>query len=107
MPGSQGPKQSGSVMVPTLVPTHTSETSLSSVLSFLAGGGDKLRSSKELVADCKLEELLLLLPPPLPPPFTGCSCLTVEVEPTVVEAGLGGGPDDDPLFPPAPAVAAL
>lgn len=27
VPGSQGPKQSGSVMVPTLVPTHTSVTS--------------------------------------------------------------------------------
>lgn len=27
VPGSQGPRQSGSVMVPTLVPTHTSALS--------------------------------------------------------------------------------
>lgn len=45
VPGSQGPKQSGSVIVPTLVPTQTSFVSLSSVLIFLAGGGDELRSS--------------------------------------------------------------
>lgn len=39
VPGSQGPKQSGSVIVPTDVPTQTSTISFGSHLIFLAGGG--------------------------------------------------------------------
>lgn len=39
MPGSQGPRQSGSVMVPTDVPTQTSTMSFASHLTFLKGGG--------------------------------------------------------------------
>lgn len=39
VPGSHGPKHSGSVIVPTDVPTHMSATSRGSVLIFLAGGG--------------------------------------------------------------------
>lgn len=38
VPGSQGPKQSGSVIVPTEVPTQTSTISFGSHLIFLAGG---------------------------------------------------------------------
>lgn len=38
MPGSQGPKQSGSVIVPTEVPTHTSIISFDSHFIFLDGG---------------------------------------------------------------------
>lgn len=39
VPGSQGPKQSGSVIVPTDVPTQTSTISFGSHFIFLAGGG--------------------------------------------------------------------
>lgn len=39
VPGSQGPKQSGSVIVPTEVPTQTSTMSFGSHLCRLAGGG--------------------------------------------------------------------
>lgn len=39
VPGSHGPKQSGSVIVPTDVPTHTSTISFGSHLTFLYGGG--------------------------------------------------------------------
>lgn len=39
MPGSQGPRQSGSVIVPTDVPTHTSTMSFGSHFTFLNGGG--------------------------------------------------------------------
>jgi hypothetical protein len=39
VPGSHGPKQSGSVIVPTDVPTHTSTISLTSTFIFFAGGG--------------------------------------------------------------------
>lgn len=39
VPGSHGPRQSGSVMVPTEVPTHTSTISLGSHLCRFAGGG--------------------------------------------------------------------
>lgn len=39
VPGSQGPKQSGSVIVPTEVPTQTSTISFGSHLCRLAGGG--------------------------------------------------------------------
>lgn len=44
MPGSHGPRQSGSVIVPTDVPTHTSTISFGSNLIFLAGGGLVLSS---------------------------------------------------------------
>lgn len=39
VPGSHGPRQSGSVIVPTDVPTHTSTISFKSLLWRLAGGG--------------------------------------------------------------------
>lgn len=39
VPGSHGPKQSGSVIVPTDVPTHTSTISFGSHFIFLKGGG--------------------------------------------------------------------
>lgn len=39
VPGSHGPRQSGSVIVPTEVPTHTSTISLGSHLCRFAGGG--------------------------------------------------------------------
>lgn len=39
VPGSHGPKQSGSVIVPTDVPTHTSTISFGSHFIFFAGGG--------------------------------------------------------------------
>lgn len=42
VPGSQGPRQSGSVIVPTDVPTQTSTISLGSHLCRLAGGGLEL-----------------------------------------------------------------
>lgn len=42
VPGSHGPRQSGSVIVPTDVPTHTSTISLGSHLCRLAGGGLEL-----------------------------------------------------------------
>lgn len=42
VPGSQGPRQSGSVIVPTEVPTQTSTMSLGSHLCRLAGGGLEL-----------------------------------------------------------------
>lgn len=53
MPGSQGPRQSGSVIVPTDVPTQTSTISLGSHLIFFVGGG--------LVFSSQFVDVLLLL----------------------------------------------
>lgn len=74
VPGSHGPKQSGSVIVPTDVPIHTSTISLGSHLIFLAGGG--------LVLSSQIDDVLELLDdefdeetvdedefPPAPPPI--------------------------------------
>lgn len=55
VPGSHGPKQSGSVMVPTEVPTQMSTISFGSHLIFFAGGG--------LIVSSRLfDDLLLLMP---------------------------------------------
>lgn len=55
VPGSHGPKQSGSVMVPTEVPTQMSTVSLGSHLIFFAGGG--------LIVSSRLFDVMLLLSP--------------------------------------------
>lgn len=73
-------------MVPTLVPTQASETSLFSVLSFLAGGGDELLSSMEMEGCIwTVDEA----------PTLACSGLAADPW-AVAAAGLGGGPGDGP-----------
>lgn len=49
VPGSQGPKHSGSVMVPTLVPTHTSDMSCKFIgeLCIDARERDKFRNARD------------------------------------------------------------
>lgn len=49
MPGSHGPRQSGSVIVPTDVPTQISTISFGSHLIFFAGGGLVLSSQFEVL----------------------------------------------------------
>lgn len=56
MPGSHGPKQSGSVIVPTLVPTHTSTISLGSNLIFFVGGGLVLSSQFDVLLDDEFDD---------------------------------------------------
>lgn len=57
VPGSQGPRQSGSVIVPTDVPTHTSTISFGSHLCRFAGGGLALPLSSS--SDSPVNALLL------------------------------------------------
>lgn len=64
VPGSQGPRQSGSVIVPTDVPTHTSTISFGSHLCRLAGGGLALPLSSS--SDSPASALLLEEDAPLP-----------------------------------------
>jgi hypothetical protein len=47
VPGSHGPKQSGSVIVPTEVPTHTSTISFGSHFKRFTGGEDTFESSED------------------------------------------------------------
>lgn len=63
VPGSHGPRQSGSVMVPTEVPTHTSTISLGSHLCRFAGGGLVLflSSLSNVDADSPLNKCELLV----------------------------------------------
>lgn len=51
MPGSHGPRQSGSVIVPTDVPTQTSTISLGSHLIFFGGGEFVLSSQFDVLHD--------------------------------------------------------
>lgn len=64
MPGSHGPRQSGSVIVPTDVPTQTSTISLGSHLCRFAGGGLELPLSSSSDDDevCSPAASVLLLP---------------------------------------------
>lgn len=87
VPGSHGPKQSGSVIVPTEVPTHISTISFGSVFIFFAGGGLALSSHLTLavlMADDPAEPLLVLELP-----------LLVEVEADVFGVEFNGA---DELF---------
>lgn len=61
MPGSHGPKQSGSVMVPTDVPTHISTISFGSLFIFFAGGGLVLSSELDDVAELDVDESVVPL----------------------------------------------
>lgn len=87
VPGSQGPKHSGSVMVPTLVPTHTSDMSFGSeaeVLNFLAGGG--------LAAVSMASSVVEMIEDPLPGTAASFVCSGLAAGPAAVAlAGLGGG----------------
>lgn len=56
MPGSHGPKQSGSVIVPTDVPTHTSTISFGSNLIFFVGGGLVLSSQLDVLLDDEFDD---------------------------------------------------
>lgn len=56
MPGSHGPKQSGSVIVPTDVPTHTSTISFGSNLIFFVGGGLVLSSQFDVLLDDEFDD---------------------------------------------------
>lgn len=87
VPGSQGPKHSGSVMVPTLVPTHTSDMSFGSeaeVLSFLGGGG--------LAAVSMASSVVVVIGVPVPGTAASLVCSGLAAGPAAVAlAGLGGG----------------
>lgn len=56
VPGSHGPKQSGSVIVPTDVPTHTSTISFGSNLIFFDGGGLVLSSQFDVLLDDEFDD---------------------------------------------------
>lgn len=56
VPGSHGPKQSGSVIVPTDVPTHTSTISFGSNLIFFVGGGLVLSSQLDVLLDDEFDD---------------------------------------------------
>lgn len=87
VPGSQGPKHSGSVMVPTLVPTQTSDISFGSeaeVFIFLAGGG--------LAAESIQSSAVAVIGAPIPVTDASLVCSGLAAGPAAVAlAGLGGG----------------
>lgn len=80
VPGSHGPRQSGSVIVPTEVPTHTSTISLGSHLCRLAGGGLELPLSSSCDDElCSPVAVLLPEEEAAPPEEVDSRLLTTEV----------------------------